>query len=78
MPLDEVLKNTISQLGASDKEELLLLLQQQEPQRPKRARSEDEEESQEEGRLSKIPRKDSVDSSSKNSTTSHSSQIIYN
>lgn len=78
MPLDEALKNTISQLGEADREELLALLQeqQQEPLQSKRKRSEDEEEVQE-GNLLKIPRKDSIDSSSRNSTTSHSSQIIY-
>ena len=77
MPLDEALKNTISQLEASDREELLLLLQQQEQPQPKRKRSGSEEGSQEEGHLPKSLRKDSVDSSSKNSTTSNSSQIIY-
>lgn len=77
MPLDEALKNTISQLEASDREELLLLLQQQEQPQPKRKRSGSEEGSQEESHLPKSLRKDSVDSSSKNSTTSNSSQIIY-
>jgi hypothetical protein len=43
MPLDEALKNTISQLGEADREELLALLQEQQQQRSSGARSNQEE-----------------------------------